>query len=349
MVDFGGYAMPLQYAGIRAEHLAVRHRAGLFDVSHMGEVLVLGERAEAAVQTLVANDVSRLRPGGCLYAVMCTPQGGIVDDVIVMRRPEGDGFLVVVNAACRTKDVAWMRDHLVAGAEVVDIGDECGLLALQGPAALGVAAALSDVDLSGLRPFRAVDATLAGVRAPLSIVSRTGYTGEDGLEIYIDAARVPRLWDALLEAGAPAGLVPAGLGARDTLRLEAGLRLYGQDMDETVDPFSAGLGWTVKLGKGDFIGAAALGELAARGAPKATVGLALEGRSIARHGNPVIASGEPVGDVRSGGFGFSVGHGIATALVDRAHADRATYDIDIRGTSVPARAVPLPFYRRSAP
>jgi aminomethyltransferase len=348
MVEFGGYEMPLQYSGIRDEHLAVRGRAGMFDISHMGEVLLTGPGAEASAQWLVANDVSRLAPGRALYGVMCTETGGIVDDVIVYRSPGDDGFLVVVNAATRRKDVAWMRERLRPETELRDISDEVALIAVQGPRAVETVAPLCAADIRGLRAFSATRTRVAGIEARTSTVSRTGYTGEDGVEVYVDAERAGQLWDALLEAGRDRGLVPAGLGARDTLRLEAGLRLYGQDMDESVDPYSAGLGWTVKLDRGEFCGAAALRRIREEGPPRVTVGLRLPGRSIARHGHPVLDGGRRAGEVTSGGFSFTLGTGIATALVDPAAAGRDHLAVDIRGVPASAAVVPLPFYRRPA-
>ncbi len=346
MVEFGGYEMPLQYSGIRDEHLAVRGRAGVFDISHMGEVLITGPGAEAAVQHLVANDVSRLTPGRALYGVMCTEAGGIVDDVVVYRTLDEAGFLVVVNAATREKDVAWMRAHLLPGADLADVSDRIALIAVQGPRALEIVAPLCDAEIAGLRAFASTTSRVAGIDACTSVVSRTGYTGEDGVEIYLDAERAAELWDAILDAGRDHGLLPAGLGARDTLRLEAGLRLYGQDMDETVDPLSAGLGWTVKLAKGDFCGSDALRRISEEGPPRVTVGLRLEGRSIARHGHPVLGGGGRVGEVTSGSFSFTLGHGIATALVDPAAAGRERLEVDIRGSVAGAAVVPLPFYKR---
>jgi glycine cleavage system T protein (aminomethyltransferase) len=347
MVDFAGYDMPLQYTGIREEHVAVRERAGMFDVSHMGEVRFSGPGALDAVQRLVANDCSRLEPAQALYGVMCNEQGGIVDDVIVSRGLNGKHFIVVVNAATREKDVAWMRDHLAADAEMEDVSDATALIAVQGPAAVGIVQSLTDTDLSTLGSFHITGAQLAGISdSSVSVVSRTGYTGEDGVELYIDPARAGQLWDAVLEAGRPLGLLPCGLAARDTLRLEAGLRLYGQDMDETVDPLSCGLGWTVKLGKDDFVGAQTLRRLREEGPPRTLLGLALEGRAIARHGQAVFVDGRRVGEVTSGTFSFSLGHGIATALVEADAPDAPTVDVDIRGTSTPARVVPMPFYRR---
>jgi aminomethyltransferase len=340
MVDFAGYAMPLRYTSIRDEHVAVRTRAGLFDLCHMGEVRLWGESAEATVQRLVANDVSSLTPGRAVYAVVCNDDAGIVDDVLVYRVE--DGFLVVVNAARRHTDLEWMRSHLLPGTELHDESDETALLAVQGPEAVAIVQTLTGSDLSALRSFSSVAGTVAEVPCRLS---RTGYTGEDGLELYCEAAAAPRLWEALLETGAGHGLLPVGLGARDTLRLEAGLRLYGQDMDESVDPFSCGLGWTVKLGKGEFIGASRLRQLDPDNPPRRFIGLALGPRHIPRHGMTVRAGDEPVGEVTSGGFSFSLGHGIATAYVVPQLAD-APLSIDIRGEVVPALRVPLPFYHR---
>lgn len=346
MVDFGGYDMPLQYTSIREEHLAVRERAGLFDVSHMSEVSFGGAAAEATVQRLVANDVSCLEPGGALYGVMCNDSGGIVDDVIVYRGLSGAHFLVVANAARHDADLAWMHTHLTGEVGLHDASDELALLAVQGPAAVSIVAQLCDTDIDGLRPFHSRSARLAGLDAQVSVVSRTGYTGEDGVEIYIDAERAGELWDALLRTGRGAGLQPAGLGARDTLRLEAGLRLYGQDMDEATDPYSAGLGWTVKLAKGDFVGRAALQALRDQGPRRRTVGLRFEGRAIPRHGQAVLRDGARVGEVTSGTYSFTLGCGIATALVETAHAGAEALEVDIRGTHTTGRVVPLPFYKR---
>jgi aminomethyltransferase len=349
MVDFGGFDMPLQYSSIRAEHTAVRERAGLFDVSHMGEVVFTGTGFEPAVQRLIANDVSRLAPGGALYGVMCNSQGGIVDDVIVYRGLKADHMLMVVNAARHDADLEWITGHLATGATARDASDDVALLAVQGPAAVGIVAGLAEADIAALRPFNAMGARLAGLDTQVSLVSRTGYTGEDGVEIYIDSGRAPALWDALLDVGSEQGLLPAGLAARDTLRLEAGLRLYGQDMDEDTDPYSAGLGWTVKLDKGEFLGREALRRLRDQGPPRHTLGLRFEGRAIARHGQAVLHDGAVVGEVTSGTFSFTLGCGIATAMVDAAHAGATSLDVDVRGEAISARVVPLPFYRRAAP
>ena len=347
MVDFAGWDMPLQYAGVRQEHLAVRQGAGLFDVSHMGEVVIDGADALAAVQRLVTNDASRLVDGQALYSVMCTDSGGIVDDVVVMRR-RADHLVVVVNASTREKDVAHMRGVLDGTAsELRDVSDHIALLALQGPRAASLLAPLCSIDVASLRPFHWADAVIAGIESRPSAVSRTGYTGEDGFEVMLHSDQAPAVWNALLAAGGGGAVQPCGLAARDTLRLEAGLRLYGQDMDEAVDPYSAGLGWTVKLDKGDFVGAPALRRLHEEGPPRRTVGLALGGRDIARHGQSVHqAAGMRVGEVTSGTFSFTLGHGIALALVDAGAAGQDAFEVDIRGTRAAARRVPLPFYRR---
>ncbi len=351
MVDFAGYDMPLQYSGIREEHVAVRERAGLFDVSHMGEVLVDGPGAQSFVQRLVTNDVDRLAPNQLLYSVMCNDAGGIVDDVIVMHGARENHYVIVVNASTRDADVAWMREQAPTDVELEDISDDLALIAVQGPKAVDILEPLARMDdgapgLRELRPFFAAGLSLAGViDARRQRISRTGYTGEDGFEIYIDANRAGVVWDAIVEAGAPAGLVPAGLGARDTLRLEAGLRLYGQDMDDTTDPYSCGLGWTVKLDKGDFIGRGVLRELR-ESPPHRFVGLRLGPRSIARHGQPVLQDGNEVGTVTSGTFGFTVGTAVATASVVPSFRRDGDVAVDIRGTEATAEVVPLPFYKR---
>ncbi len=340
MTEFGGYDMPLQYSSIREEHLAVRRRAGLFDLSHMGEVRITGDGALDTVQRLITNDASRLDVGAALYSVMCKESGGIVDDVVVYRDP--GGYLIVVNASCREKDVAWMREHL-AGSKLDDLSDQLALLAVQGPEAVAIVQSLTSTPVTEIAHFHAVDSQVAGVHAS---ISRTGYTGEDGFELYADAASAPSLWDAILEAGSAYGLLPCGLGARDTLRLEAGLRLYGQDMDESTDPYSCGLGWTVKLGKGDFIGRAAISQLDPKKPPRSFIGLRLPGRVIARHGHAVLADARVVGEVTSGTFSFTLGCGIATASVTSDVSKDAPIFVDVRGAAVAAERTPLPFYRR---
>jgi aminomethyltransferase len=340
MVEFGGFDMPLQYSTIREEHIAVRTRCGLFDLSHMGEVRFTGDRALDVVQRLVTNDVARLEVGGALYGVMCNEAGGIVDDVVVYR--EAAGYMVVINAACRPKDVAWMGEHS-GDCTFEDIGDAVALLAVQGPLAVALVSRLCATDVAEVRPFHSTESQVAGVQAT---VSRTGYTGEDGFELYVASADAPGLWDSLRDAGAADGLVPCGLGARDTLRLEAGLRLYGQDMDENTDPYSCALGWTVKLQKGDFIGSAALAALDPKHPPRRFVGIELQDRAIARHGQHVLGGGAPAGAITSGTYSFTLDHSIATASLDGDLSPDAELAVDIRGTVAAATVVPLPFYRR---
>lgn len=343
MVDFAGFCMPVRYSGIRDEHMAVRQRAGLFDISHMGEVRIRGEGALGSLQRLCANNVGRLRAGQALYGVMCNADGGIVDDIIVYRDGDND-FMVVINAACHDKDIAWMRQNLEPNTELCDESDEWSLLAVQGPGAVDVVTRLVDTDVSVLHPFHCV---MGHISNSAVRVSRTGYTGEDGFELYVSNDSAARVWDAVLDAGSTVSLLPCGLGARDTLRLEAGLRLYGQDMDESTDPFSAALGWTVKLDKGvDCIGSTALRQLDPQHPPRRFVGLAFVGRDIPRHGQTVSSLGEAVGMVLSGTYSFSLGHGIATASIAGRVDPNAPLDVDIRGTLVAARIVPLPFYTR---
>jgi aminomethyltransferase len=341
MVEFAGYEMPLQYSSIRDEHMAVRTRAGLFDLSHMGEVRVSGDGADTGVQRLITNDLMRAEPGGAVYSMMCNEHGGIVDDVVVYR--DTGSCMVVVNASCRHKDVAWICRQMLDSISVEDMSDDVALIAVQGPRALPIVASLTTVDVAAIRPFHSVFGEVAGFAAR---ISRTGYTGEDGFELYIFADVAERLWDALLDAGRDEGLLPCGLGARDTLRLEAGLRLYGQDMDEGTDPYSCGLGWTVKLQKGDFVGADALRRLDPANPPRRFIGLRLPGRTIARHGQPLLEDERVVGEVTSGTFSFTLGHGIATASTSASVTPSTPLFVDIRGTAVAAEQVPLPFYRR---
>jgi len=341
MVEFAGYDMPLQYTSMREEHMAVRRGCGLFDLSHMGEVRLTGESATATVQHLVANDVTRLVAGGALYTAMCNEDGGIVDDLIVYR--VDGGFLVIVNGSRRHVDVAWMRSHLAPGTVLGDESDATALLAVQGPDSVATVQPLTGFRLETLRPFRSSLGSVAGIDCR---ISRTGYTGEDGLELYCAATDATSLWDALVDAGSGRGMLLAGLGARDTLRLEAGLRLYGQDMDEGVDPYSCGIGWTVARAKGDFIGSARLLEIDPESPPRRFIGLALGPRHIPRHGMAVMVDGATVGEVTSGGFSFSLGHGIAAAYVPPDLDAEAPLTVDIRGQEAPARRVPLPFYKR---
>ncbi|HVB14353.1 MAG TPA: glycine cleavage system aminomethyltransferase GcvT [Candidatus Dormibacteraeota bacterium] len=346
MVPFAGYSMPLHYGSIRREHLAVRERAGLFDVSHMGEVNVTGPGALAYLQRLVTNDVAKLTPGRALYTVMCHPDGGIVDDLLVYRDQEG--YMCVVNAARHDIDLEWMGQCATGyDVQLGDVSADTVLLAVQGPQATGIVQSLAAGEaLNSIRYYHHRFGEVAGI--PVRI-SRTGYTGEDGFELYASAAAADRLWSALLEAGRPCGMIPAGLGARDTLRLEAGFRLYGQDIDERRDPLSAGLGWVVKPAKGQFVGSEALAALAGA-PPRAFIGVRLGPREIPRHGQPIYHETRQVGEVTSGSFGFTVGAGLAMGYVEPGAAVPGT-ELRIQLRADPpqwatAPVVALPFYQR---
>jgi aminomethyltransferase len=337
LVDFAGYEMPVQYEGIKAEHEAVRNHAGLFDVSHMGEAVFRGPEAEAAVQRLVTRDVGRLDSGQAGYCAVCYEDGGTVDDVIVYRRE--DDFLIVINASNREKDVEHFRKNTEdLDVEVADESDDWALLALQGPKAAELLQDLTSTDLSGLKPFRFARGEVEGVPA---LISRTGYTGEDGFEIYLRPDGAPRVWRRLIEAGA----APAGLGARDTLRLEAGLCLYGNELDAETTPLEAGIGFAVHLDKEPrFIGQRALLLEDTGRLRKKLVGFEMEGRGIARHGHHVTSGAEIVGEVTSGTKSPTLDRAIGLALVDPGVDD--WFEVVIRDNPVPAKAVPLPFYKR---
>jgi aminomethyltransferase len=342
MVDFGGWEMPQQYTSIRDEHLAVRKVAGLFDVSHMGRFRVAGSSSTEFVQGLVTNDVSGLVHGQAQYNLMLNERGGVVDDLVVYCGSEG--WFVVVNASNREKDLAWFREHAPKGIEIEDRTMELGLIAFQGPRAQELLPC--DADLDAIPYFGWGHGNVAGVHA---LISRTGYTGEDGFELFISADRIGEVWDAILEDGRSAGVLPAGLGARDATRLEAALRLWGNDMDEAVNPYEAGLGWTVKLDKGDFIGREALEKIKADGPARRMVGLKMDAGSIARHGAAVSANGAQVGVITSGTHSFFLGYPIALALVKTGSlqvGDRAV--VEVRGREAAAEVVRLPFYRGSA-
>ncbi|MEB2311512.1 MAG: glycine cleavage system aminomethyltransferase GcvT [Sorangiineae bacterium] len=347
LVPFAGWEMPVQYAGIAAEHRAVRQRAGLFDVSHMGELELDGEHAASVVDSLVTNALARTVPGQALYTCACGENGTILDDLIVYRRAP-DRLLVVCNASNRAK----MSAHFAAAArgrcDFADVSDSTALIALQGPRALGILAradqALTNVRES-LSPFHFRETTVAGVA---STVARTGYTGEDGVEIFCGSADAPALWRALLEAGKEDGLEPAGLGARDTLRLEARLSLYGNDIDETTNPLEAGLGWTVKFDKGDFLGRDALLRVKARGLARKLVGFEMTGRGVARHGYPLLdGAGEPIGVCTSGGPAPTLDKNIGLGYLPVSMSEvGAAFRVDCRGKAIDAVVVKTPFYKR---
>ena len=349
MMPFAGYDMPVQYSGIIDEHLAVREAAGLFDVSHKGEVLVTGPRAFDFVQHLVTNDAAKLYDGRALYTVMCRPDGGIVDDLLVYRRAE-DAYLLVINAANVEKDVAWMRANNPMGAALADVSSEIALLALQGPTALAIAQQLTDVPLSEMKYYHFAEVTDGRFfGSELAILSHTGYTGEAGLELYVDAGRAADVWRALLEAGAAHGLKPAGLGARDTLRLEAGFALYGNDITDATNPLEAGLGWVVKLDKGEFVGREALQKVKADGPKRRLVGFVLEDRGIPRHGYTLVdAEGAPIGEVTSGSQSPILQKGIGLGYVrnDPAYTTPgAAIGLSVRGRTLRAVVQKPPFHK----
>ncbi|WP_047864922.1 glycine cleavage system aminomethyltransferase GcvT [Rubrobacter aplysinae] len=337
LVDFAGWEMPVQYEGVKAEHAAVREKAGLFDVSHMGEVVFRGPDAEVAVQRLVTRDVSRMQTGQAGYCAVCYETGGTVDDVLVYRRE--DEYLIVVNAANREKDVTHFRQSTAdLDVEITDESDDWALLALQGPEAVGLLQHLTDTDLSAVRPFRFVEAELEGAPA---LLSRTGYTGEDGFEIYLNPGDAPGVWKRLIEGGT----APVGLGARDTLRLEAGMSLYGNELSAEITPLEAGISFAVHLDKeSGFIGQEALRREKEAGLARKIVGFEITGRGIARHEHPVAVDGEEVGHVTSGTHSPTLGKAIGLALVPADVED--SFEVVIRDKPVGARVVSLPFYKR---
>lgn len=347
MTTFAGWQLPLHYSGIIDEHLAVRTRAGLFDVSHMGEIEVAGGDVVAALQYLTCTDVARLQVGQAQYSALTTPEGTIVDDLIVYRLADRH-FLLVVNAANTDKDVTWIASRVRAFGDVVavDVSARYALLALQGPAAPQVLRRLTDIDLANLRWFRFAPGEVAGVRA---LVARTGYTGEDGFELFLPPAAAGRVWDAIVEEGRSVDLRPAGLGARDTLRLEAGLRLYGQDIDETTTILEAGLDQLIAWQKGDFLGRSALEAQRERGLRRRLVGFEMIDKVIARRGYPVYVQADCVGAVTSGGYAPFLEKAIGLAYLPLEHAAVGTeFDVEVRGRRCRARVVALPFYRRGA-
>ena len=348
LIDFGGWMMPVSYpAGIVEEHRATRNAIGVFDVSHMGEVHFRGPRAGEAVQRLIANDVAQLSDGGALYTVACHDSGGIVDDLIVYRLAS-DHYLLVVNASNIAKDFAWFSDHVGSFCDLSNASAETALIAFQGPAAARALAGLTTAPLADLKRMRFLrEAVLAG--RPVTI-ARTGYTGEDGFEIFSSASDARPLWDALVDAAVARGGKPVGLGARDTLRLEARLPLYGNDLDDETTPLEAGLGWTVKLDAGDFIGHDALARQKAEGVQRKLAGFVMLGRGIARHGYPLLAEagGPAIGRVTSGSYCPTVDKNVGLGYLPAALAEPGQrLTVDCRGRFVDAEVVKGPFYKRA--
>ncbi len=346
MIDFGGWRMPVQYASILEEHRAVRERAGIFDLSHMGELFVEGSEAGAALAGALVTDPPSLEVGRAHYSMICAPDGGVIDDLIVYRLAE-DRFLVVANAGNAPAVSDALAERLDGRRAILDDRSlATALVAVQGPAARKILGPLTDVDLAALRYYAIAEGSVAGIPA---LVARTGYTGEDGFEVFVDGASAGELWDILVGAGAPAGMLPIGLGARDTLRLEAGMPLYGNELDRATTPFEAGQGRVVKLTKaGDFVGRDALARAAEAGPRRLLVGLIVRGRGIARHGYPVWAGDRRTGAVTSGTQSPTLGVPIAMAYVAPGDAAIGTMlEVEIRDTRAAAEVVPLPFYKRA--
>jgi glycine cleavage system T protein (aminomethyltransferase) len=346
LVEFAGWEMPVQYAGVIEEHLAVRRQAGLFDVSHMGEIVVRGPRALEAVQHLTSNDASRLADGQAQYSALTTEKGTPVDDILVYRIA-ADHFFLCVNASNDDKDFAWIRDHMIEGAEARHASDEYAQLALQGPRSEAILSRLTGARLASIPSFSFVQDRVAGRAA---MISRTGYTGEDGFEIYCAPADAPDIWTALMEKGKADGLQPVGLGARDTLRLEACLALYGNDIDDTTTLLEAGLGFIVKLEKPEFLGLEALRAQRREGLKRRLVGFEMVERGIARHGYPASLEGSIVGQVTSGSYAPFIRNNIGLVYlpIDRTRPGQE-FDVMIRAKAVRARVIPIPFYKRGRP
>ncbi|MEE2830057.1 MAG: glycine cleavage system aminomethyltransferase GcvT [Myxococcota bacterium] len=347
MVPFAGWIMPVQYEGIMAEHRAVREGVGLFDVSHMGEFLVEGPGAESFLQRMVSNDVSVLVPGQAQYSVACLPSGGIVDDLLVYKRAS-ERFLVCVNAGRLAEDWEWFSSHHDADSDdcsLVDASEAYAQLAIQGRHSEAVVQQLTDMDLSAVETYRFVEGQVAGVEG---IVARTGYTGEDGFELFFGAEHAESVWNAVLASGAPHGLVPIGLGARDTLRLEMKYCLYGNDISTETTPLEARLGWVTKLEKEvAFIGQESLAAQKEQGISRALVGFELRDRGIARHGCGVVVEGTKIGEVTSGTMSPSLGRAIGLCYLPRSHSRAGSrFEVEVRGKRIPAEVVKTPFYRR---
>ncbi|WP_425059204.1 Aminomethyltransferase [Sporomusa carbonis] len=345
IVEFGGWLLPVRYTGILDEHKAVREKAGLFDVSHMGEVLVTGPDALVFLQKLVTNDVSRLADTQVQYTPMCYPDGGTVDDLLIYKRNH-DEYLLVINAANIEKDWRWLTENSAGfDVELTNLSDETAELALQGPLAEAILRNLTDTPVEQLGYYWFIpEARVAGKTVMLS---RTGYTGEDGFEIYCCPEEAAYLWEAVMEAGRPYGLMPAGLGCRDTLRFEAALPLYGHELSAAVTPIEAGIDKFVSLDKGEFNGRATLAEQKAHGPKRKIAGFVLTGRGIPRADYPVISEGRRIGTVTTGSYAPTLDKNIGLALVEAGYAQPGQqFDVEIRGKNVPAQVIAKPFYRR---
>ena len=348
VIDFGGWELPVQFSSILEEHEAVRTQAGLFDVSHMGQFIVEGKDAESFINTIVSNDITKVEVDQAQYSAMCYEDGGTIDDLIVYKLAD-EKYLFVPNAANIDKDYAWLNEHLKGDVTLKNISDEIGLLAIQGPKTESILQKLTDIDLSKIVFYHfAQNVTIAGI--PDILVSRTGYTGEDGFELYLAGDKVAELWDKLLEAGKEEGLKPCGLGARDTLRLEARLNLYGQELTKDISPLEAGIGFAVKTAKeSDFIGKEALVKQKEEGVKRKIVAIELTGRGIPRHGYKVFSAGdEEIGEVTSGTQSPTLKKSIGLALVAAEHSKIGTeLKVEVRNKKIDAVVVKAPFYKRA--
>ncbi|MDX1502431.1 MAG: glycine cleavage system aminomethyltransferase GcvT [Thermoanaerobaculia bacterium] len=345
LVEFAGWEMPVLYTSVIEEHRAVRQAAGLFDVSHMGEIRVAGPGAEELLQRLTPNNVAKLEPGRAHYSALLTERGTFLDDLLVYKLDEGE-FLLVVNAANAERDFEWVSEHAAGGARVENRSDAFALLAVQGPRAADIVQRLTSISLEEIRYYRFQLGRVAGADA---IVSRTGYTGEDGFELYLAPDRAVEVWDELLGAGRDDGLRPAGLGARDTLRLEAGMALYGHEIDETTTPLEAGLSWVVKMGKGEFVGREALARQQEEGIRRTLTGIEMVDRGIARQGHRLLSGGDEVGVVTSGSWSPTFEKALAMAYLPVELAQPGTeVQVAIRDKRPVARVVETPFYKRDA-
>ena len=345
IIDFGGWALPVEYGGILVEHEAVRNAAGLFDVSHMGEVMVTGPDAEKYIQKMIVNDISKQVDFQIFYTPMCYPDGGVVDDLLVYRYNK-EKYLLVINASNIDKDVKWLKDHVEGQVQVSDVSDTYGEVALQGPKSQAILETLTDTKLNDLTFYHFLpEIKIGGISA---LVSRTGYTGEDGFEIYMDPRDATFLWDLLLEAGKDEGLIPAGLGARDTLRFEVCLPLYGHELSEDITPLEAGLGGLVKFDKGNFIGREALLEQKELGVKRTLVGFEMIDRGIARNNNEVYIDGDIIGFVTTGSFAPSLKKNLGMALIDIKYAtEGGDIYINVRDKQLKAQIIKKPFYGKN--
>ncbi len=344
LVEFAGFAMPVQYTSIIEEHRSVRSDVGVFDVSHMGEIEIRGKGALAFIQKMTANDASKLQPGRVQYSAMCYPDGGIVDDLLVYHM--GDYYMLVVNASNKDKDFDWLTQHVDSSVTLNDVSDTTALLAVQGPQSRTVLQKLTNADLAGLQYYHSTRGTLAGIDMT---ISRTGYTGELGYELYCDSdvAVCEKVWNDVFEAGKDAHIAPIGLGARDTLRLEMGFCLYGHDIDQTTHPLEAGLGWITKLEKGDFIGRSAILKAKKEGLKRHLIGFRIDEKAVPRQGYEIQSNGKPVGIVTSGTFSPTLEQGIGMGYVQEGyHAVGSVIHIMIRSTPVKAVIVKLPFIKK---